>query len=118
MRRIDSMEDDMNRCVTYELDDGRRVRVDVDVVRLYGLAHVMRELGVAVSDQRVPVYQSGEKIGSVPSGFDTQFIKSQSFLYDPRPGDFKREGDRWIADKMLGPGDLDAIPGFVWDRSE
>ena len=116
MRRIESMEDDMRRVVTYEMDDGMRVCLDANAVRRFGAAVLLRRYGYSPSTERVPVYQSGEKIGTVPSLFDPQFIKSTNFLYDPRPGDFRRDGDRWIADKMLGHGDLEAIPGFVWDR--
>jgi len=54
------------------------------------------------------VYDAGD--------FDPDFIKSTNYFYDPRPGDFKREGAVWIAANNLGPGDLDAIPGFERSR--
>jgi hypothetical protein len=63
------------------------------------------------------VYQHGMKIGTVPPGFDPARIKSTSPWYSPRPGDFVRDGDHWVAARTLGPGDLEAVPGFVWDRS-
>lgn len=66
--------------------------------------------------ERIPVKQDGETIGTVPGHFDPLNIRSTSFLYDPRPGDFRREQDHWVADRMLGPGDLAAVPGFVWER--
>lgn len=56
-------------------------------------------------------------VGTVPPHFDPSRIKSTSFMYSPRPGDFTREGDAWVANYTLGPGDLEAVPGFVWDRS-
>ena len=66
--------------------------------------------------ERVPVMQHGRQIGSVPPSFDPTAIKSTNWLYDPRGGDFRRDGDTWIASRTLGPGDLEAVPGFVWDR--
>jgi hypothetical protein len=43
-------------------------------------------------------------------------MTSRNFLYDPRPGDFKRTAEGWIASGTLGPGDLEAVPGFLWER--
>ena len=113
MRRLaQSLEDERDGYVTYELDDGKRLRVTENVIRDIGLAGVLKWYGYEAPTERVPVYQDGQKIGTVPADFDPKFIKSRTFLYEPRPGDFRREGDKWIADKMLGPGDLDAVPGF------
>lgn len=61
----------------------------------------------------VPVFQDGQQVGTLPPGFNPQEIRSTSWLYEPRPGDFKREEHGWVADKMLGPGDLEAISGFT-----
>lgn len=69
------------------------------------------------STEPIPVFQSGRRIGTLPPSFDPMAIKSTSFFYDPRPGDFKRDGDTWIANRTLGPGDLEAVPGFVWERA-
>lgn len=68
--------------------------------------------------ERVDVMQEGRKIGTVPPSFDPAAIKSTSFMYDPRPGDFRFDGSAWVASNMLGPGDLEAVPGFVWDREQ
>lgn len=72
--------------------------------------------GFAARTEPVPVFQSGRRIGTVPASFDPTEIKSTSWLYDPRPGDFRREGDTLVAVYTLGPGDLEAVPGFIWDR--
>lgn len=82
----------------------------VDCPRCNGAKRVERT-------ERVDVMQGGRKIGTVPPSFDPAKIKSTSFFYEPRPGDFRLSGDVWVADRMLGPGDLEAVPGFVWDRS-
>ena len=68
--------------------------------------------------ERVPVMQGGEQIGTVPPSFDPLKIKSMSFWYEPRAGDFILEGDVWVASRTLGPGDIEAVPGFVWERNE
>jgi len=65
---------------------------------------------------RIAVMQDGRRVGTVMPSFDPDNIDSRSPLYRPRPGDFRREGDVWIASTMLGNGDLESVPGFVWDR--
>lgn len=64
----------------------------------------------------IAVLQDGRRIGTVPPSFDPEHIESRSPLYRPRSGDFRRKGDVWVASTMLGNGDLEAVPGFVWDR--
>lgn len=97
MRRIDDPEKLMRqRIVTYELDDGRRIDLDANAVKQYGAAALLRAHGLEFPTDRVPVHQGGRRIGTVP-------------------GDFIRADDHWIADKMLGAGDLGAIPGFLFD---
>jgi hypothetical protein len=71
--------------------------------------------GTVAATERIPVMQDGKRVGTVPPSFDLEHIKSTSWLYDPRPGDFRREGDALIASRMLGPGDLESVRGFVWD---
>lgn len=66
--------------------------------------------------ERVDVIQHGEKVGTVPPSFDPKRIESRSWLYDPRPEDFQFDGSAWVANNMLGPGDLEAVRGFVWER--
>jgi hypothetical protein len=68
------------------------------------------------SKEPVPVIQHGRRIGWLSPSFDPNNFKSTNWLYDARPGDFVREGNHWIAARTLGPGDLEAVPGFVWDR--
>jgi hypothetical protein len=67
-------------------------------------------------EERVPVVHCGQRVGSLPAGWHPSHNRrSRSFLYDPRPGDFKwdEEAGAWVADRMLGPGDLDLVAGFV-----
>lgn len=109
------------RVVVYELDNGRRVSLCANAVRKHGAQAMLETFGLmpkGLALERVPVYQWGRKVGTVPAMFDPQFIQSTSLFYEPRPSDFIREGSRWIVDKMLGPGDLDAVPGFRWDREK
>lgn len=69
---------------------------------------------VAVTE-RIPVMQHGKQVGTVPPEFDPTRIRSTNWLYEARPGDFRQEGLTWVASRTLGPGDLEAVPGFVWD---
>lgn len=119
MIRVESIADEMQGYVTYELKGGRYIRLDARDVREYGAAEILRRMGLEIDlpTDRVRVIQQGRAIGTVPPDFDPISIKSCSFLYDVRPGDFKRDGDAWIANKTLGPGDLESVPGFVWDHS-
>lgn len=114
MRRIQSNEDDLRGVVTYELEGGKRVCLDARAVREHGAAAILRGAGYAplLPTERLPVYQGGYRIGTLPPDFDPTCIKSNSFLYEPRPGDFRRAGDKWIAANTLGPGDFECIPGF------
>jgi hypothetical protein len=108
MRRIGDTEDNRrNGTVTYELPDGRRLDVDRKTVERYGIRLIAQQHGIEMPTERVPVFHHGERVGTVPA-----FIKSKSFFYDPRPGDFTRTGDGWVVDKMMGPGDVAAVPGF------
>lgn len=72
-------------------------------------------VGRIKSTARVPVMRDGERIGTMRHDFDPANINSRNPLYRPRLGDFRRQGDVWIANPMLGNGDLEAVPGFVWD---
>ena len=62
---------------------------------------------------RLPVYQCGRIVGTVPASFMPDPSASRSPLYDVRPGDWTPTEDGWRANPMLGLGDLAAMPGFV-----
>jgi len=64
-------------------------------------------------DERLPVIQYGEVIGSFPAGFNPRFVTSKSFMYDIRPNDFKLENGKWIVHYTLGASDVDCINGFI-----
>jgi hypothetical protein len=66
-----------------------------------------------VMTQRVPIYFADRVYGTVPASFDPFNIRSKTWLYDPRPGDFIRHQDGWRAAPMMGPGDIEAVEGFV-----
>ncbi len=117
MIRLDSIEDEMKGVITYQLADGRRVCFDARTVREYGVAALMGGIGEAdqVPTERVPVIFHGRRVGTLPGDFDAQNVKSLSWLYNPRPGDFKREDGAWIVGRAVGPGDLEAVAGFIKD---
>lgn len=112
MRKVESLQDDMNGTTTYDLGNGKWVTLDLREVRECGLVEVMKAHGVEIPTGRLPVYQRGKEIGTLPEVFEPAAIKSTSYFYDVRPGDFKREGDRWVASPTLGPGDLESVPEF------
>ena len=72
---------------------------------------------IPIAEVRFDVLQDGQKVGTVPGNFDPTKIKSKSYMYSPRAGDFQRDRDRWIAASSLGLGDLGAVPGFMFERS-
>lgn len=113
MRKIESIQDDMNGTVTYEIGEGRWITLDARMLREIGLKAAMEKYGVEMPTGRLPVFQRGREIGSLPAAFDPMFIKSTSFLYDPRPGDFRRTKEGWEAAANMGPGDLDCVPEFT-----
>lgn len=112
--RIESMQNAMNGTATYDLGNGKWATFSAEDVRRYGLARLLEAEGVELPPERVPVMQRGRRVGTVPAGFDPLNARSTTFLYDMRPGDFRRDGDAWVADKTLGPGDLEAVDGFTW----
>lgn len=118
MRRIG--ENPITGDVAYELPNGRWIKFDARALREYGIEALLEAAGErdAIPVGRVDVIQRGKKIGTVPAAFEPSAIKSTSYFYDVRAGDFVRDGDKWIASGTLGPGDLEAVPGFVWDRIE
>lgn len=117
MKKIESIDDERNGVITYEFENGQRARLDRRAVEEHGAAEVLRGMGLGhlIPTRRTVVIQNGLRIGTVPPDFDPSTVKSRSFLYDPRPGDFIRDGDRWIASNALGLGDLEAIVGFKPD---
>jgi hypothetical protein len=118
MKRIESPEDFMRGIVRYELEGGRMICLNAHDVREYGAKALLEAEGLISPDEgkRLPVIWHGQQVGTMPAGFDPFFAKSKSFLYDPRPGDFRRDGDTWVASRTLGPGDLEAVPGFERQR--
>lgn len=114
---IESPEDQMNGVVTYKLPDGRHWRFDAHAVAKYGLAELMRAEGMQhfIPTERLPVIQYGHRIGTMAPDFDPATARSTSPWYDVRPGDFRREGNAWIAARTLGAGDVDCVAGFQRD---
>ncbi|WP_417261702.1 hypothetical protein [Celeribacter sp.] len=116
MREISNMSDEMRGTRTFDLGDGRWATFCVRDIRRHGIKELLRFEGVAMDETPIAVFQSGERIGTVPGDFDPMSIRPKSFLYEPRPGDFTRNEDGWHANRTLCPGDLEAVPGFTWYR--
>lgn len=108
----------MNGVVTFELSNGKRFRCSAMAVDEVGGAELLRRAGLGhlLPTERSVVMWAGRKVGTPPPDFDPMRIKSNNWLYDPRPGDFVRAGDVLVASKMMGPGDLEAVSGFRWER--
>lgn len=115
MKRIESVMDDARGTVTYEVGGGRWATFDRRAVEKYGLARMLEEYGVEMPTERVPVIRNGRRIGTLPPDFDPTFARSNSFMYDVRPGDLTREGDSWVVGRTMGASDIDCVVGFVRD---
>ncbi len=105
MGETTTYEDQMNRRVRYRRGD-HEVLLDERDVQLYGLDEMLKRVGLEQDHTPLPVIYQGENVGTLPASFDPRRVKSSTFLYEARPGDFRLDGDKWIADKMLGLGDL------------
>jgi hypothetical protein len=116
MKRLEGPLDYERGTVTYELPDGRRATFDARAIRQFGLARLMDAYDIERPTERLPVLYHGRRVGTMAPDFDPASIRSLSFMYDPRPGDFRREGDSWIVGRTVGPGDLDCVAGFVRDH--
>lgn len=113
-----SLEQQRDGNVTYELSDGRRIELVLEEVRLCGAAEIIAAYGLDEPTEPIPLMLGGRQIGTVPADFHPMGFESRSMMYDPRPGDFRMEDGVWIAANSLGRGDIGAIPGFVpLDRS-
>lgn len=117
MKRIENIEDQMRDIVTYEFDNGQRVRFDARIIAEFGVGEMMRSSGMGhlLPTERLPVMHHGRRVGTMPPDFDPNNIKSRSYFYNARPRDFIREGDTWVAARTLGPRDVEAVAGFLPD---
>lgn len=92
------------------------VSADIAVTSHQRPCHSCAGAGVVESMDRVPVYQFGRKIGTVPHDFDPNSFVSRSVMYRPRRGDFQQIGYHFDASPSLGNGDLEAVTGFQFER--
>jgi hypothetical protein len=54
LRRIDSVHDQMNGVITYELEGGKRVRMAAKAVHTYGAAAILHDMGLAPDPAKLP----------------------------------------------------------------
>jgi hypothetical protein len=118
MKRLESPMDYARGTVTYDIGDGRYATFDARAVERYGLAELLKEYGVEMPTERVPVFQYGRRIGTMPADFDPYFGRSVSFIYDLRPGDFTRTSDGWVVGRTMGASDVDCVAGFIRDDGQ
>ena len=118
MEEITCEQDRLNRARVFRLPDGRYASFDAGTVERVGLHQLLRDAGVDLDFTPVPVHQGGRTVGTLPACFCPTAFKSKSWLYEPRPGDFRKDGNIWLASPGLGPGDLEAVPGFVVAKLE
>lgn len=102
----------------YELGDGRLCAFGASDVRRYGLEELLQSMDIQLSSERMPVFQRGKRIGSLPAIFNPVAWRVTSPFVDLRDGDFRLDADGWHAAKTLCPGDLEAVEGFVWERNK
>ncbi len=118
MKRIESMLDDVRGTVTYDLGNGRYATFDARTVREVGLARLMDAHGIEMPTERLPVIYHGRRVGTMAPDFDPATARSISFMYDVRPGDFRREGNTWVVGRAMGAGDVDCVAGFIRDSNQ
>jgi hypothetical protein len=111
---VERRTDILSSAVTFVLEDGRRLTCDKSMLQDIGLERLFASQGLSLDaeGERRDVIQSGKVVGSLPVHFDPNNIKSRSFMYRPRSGDFEWGEAGWIAHPSLGPSDLNAIPEF------
>lgn len=115
IKRIDDPGDKFLGTITFDLDDGRYLRVSVRDLKEYGLKEILKHYsGVEVPTKPVMVFQRNQLVGKVPALWQPEVLVSKSPLYSWRPGDFEFRNNAWYADPMLGAGDLAAIEGFTF----
>lgn len=106
MRDITDPIDQMKGIVVVEFENGKRLNLSARAVERHGLrALVMEYAPEYQSGPPLPVFQRGKQIGTLSASWHPTDAR-RSLMYEPRPNDFRRVGDTWIADPMLGPGDL------------
>lgn len=119
--RYDDFLSEPYAVAVYALSDGHYINIQHSRYGYplpMGLVDALRANGYEMLNDPVPVHQFGRLIGTVPGNFHPGMIKSRSFFYEPRHGDFIRKKYHWEASPTLGSGDLDAIPGFIRSREE
>lgn len=99
--------------------EAQRLVVEMDrrLFQKFGLKPILEEYRLEIETSRIPVLMKGKKIGSLPATVSPDFIRSTSWFYGPRRGDLKRNDDHFEINPMLGDGDIEAIAGFVWERT-
>ena len=107
MREITSIADQIRGHCTFEFGDGTRICVSRQAVETYGAIGAIRMAAPEWKPDHtpLPVYQDGRMVGTLSQMWHHTLART-TMMYSPRATDFRREGDRWIADPMLGPSDL------------
>ena len=119
MRELTGFEDMLRGIRRFELSDGKWINLSARDIEEYGLKALLTYHGYPNElDDRLDLIENGCKIGTLPGSFDPMNVKSGSFWYKPRRGDFEMRGNQVHMIAHLGPGDLESIPGFRWHRKE
>ena len=117
MREITGFEDERRGRRRFELSDGKWIELSARDIKEFGLKDLLAHHGYPNElDVRLDLIDEGRKIGTLPGSFDPINVKSKSFLYEPRRGDFEMRGNQIHMIARLGRGDLESIPGFRWHR--
>lgn len=115
MKRLENPLDNARGTVTYDIGNGRYATFDARAVEMVGLARLMEAYGVEMPTERIPVFQYGRRIGTLPPDFDPVSSHSVSFMYDVRPGDLTRNDEGWVVGRTMGASDIDCVAGFIRD---
>lgn len=106
IKDVSDMYDHQNNNMRFDLGDNNFIVLGRETVEAFNsMQECLKALGFQPQPSTRDVIQRGQKVGTL-STFWTHSTCKPTLMYIPRSTDFKLENDTWIADPMLGLGDL------------
>ena len=105
MREITTLEDQMKDQRRFQSGEQFLLLSRHEIEMGGGLRAALDRYGMELDNRMLPVFWHGREIGQLSAYWHPSMVQ-RSLMYEPRDTDFVRDGDKWIANDMLGPGDL------------